>query len=168
MRIIAIDPGPEQSAMVVYDSNVMTIWDYQIFPNTKARDVLDGIPEIVLPIHFVIEKVQSYGMPVGDSVFDTCIWIGRFIETLYRREGIGLIRFVHRSQVKLELCHNTFARDSNVRQALIDLFGGSRQKAIGTKAKPGPLYGIKRDLWAALAIAVAYAQTDGKIGMPVE
>lgn len=29
--------------------------------------------------------------------------------------------------------------------------------AIGSKAAPGPLYGISRDVWSALAVAVTYA-----------
>lgn len=29
--------------------------------------------------------------------------------------------------------------------------------AIGRKASPGPLYGISRDVWSALAIAVTYS-----------
>jgi hypothetical protein len=35
-----------------------------------------------------------------------------------------------------------------------DRFGGSA--AVGRKAAPGPLYGISRDVWSALAIAVTY------------
>jgi len=32
--------------------------------------------------------------------------------------------------------------------------------AIGRKAAPGPLYGISRDVWSALAMAGAYASRD--------
>lgn len=39
--------------------------------------------------------------------------------------------------------------------ALIDRFGG-KDAAIGRKATPGPLYGITKDLWSALAIAITY------------
>lgn len=45
------------------------------------------------------------------------------------------------------------AKDANVRQALINRFGG-KDAAIGRKAAPGPLYGISRDMRSALAIAV--------------
>ena len=59
-----------------------------------------------------------------------------------------------RRAVKLALCGDSRARDANIRQALIDRFGGSA--AVGRKAAPGPLYGISRDVWSALAIAVTY------------
>jgi hypothetical protein len=35
--------------------------------------------------------------------------------------------------------------------------------AIGRKASPGPLYGISRDVWSALAIAVTYAIRGGSV-----
>ncbi len=60
-----------------------------------------------------------------------------------------------RRAVKLALCGDSRAKDANIRQALIDRFGGSA--AVGRKAAPGPLYGISRDVWSALAIAVTYS-----------
>jgi len=62
-----------------------------------------------------------------------------------------------RKTVAAHLCNTSRANDSNIRQALIDRFGPGREKAIGTKKNPGPLYGIKKDLWSALAVAVTYA-----------
>jgi hypothetical protein len=59
-----------------------------------------------------------------------------------------------RRAVKLALCGDSRAKDANIRQALIDRFGGSA--AIGRKANPGPLYGISPDVRSALAIAVTY------------
>ena len=44
----------------------------------------------------------------------------------------------------------------------IDKFGGSKETAIGKKANPGPLYGVKKDIWAALAVAVTWAETNGE------
>lgn len=41
--------------------------------------------------------------------------------------------------------------------ALLDLFprtGGGATPQIGTKAKPGPLYGVSSHAWAALGVAV--------------
>ena len=31
-----------------------------------------------------------------------------------------------------------------------------KDKAIGSKREPGPLYGFKADLWSALALAVTF------------
>jgi hypothetical protein len=121
-----------------------------------ARDVLvralrsGGLPDVV-----VIEKVESYGMAVGAEVFDTVLWAGRFAEAAHRVPVVLLPR----RAVKLALCGDSRAKDANIRRALIDRFGG--QAAIGRKASPGPLHGISRDVWAALAIAVTYSIQPG-------
>jgi len=107
--------------------------------------------------HLAIEMVASYGMPVGASVFETCVWIGRFIQS-WAAPGAGLTHeFIYRREVKLYLCNNARAKDANVRQALIDIYGG-KEKAIGKKATPGPLYGMAGDCWSALGVAVTSAQ----------
>jgi len=56
--------------------------------------------------------------------------------------------------VKMHLCGQARAKDANIRQALIDRFGGAA--AIGRKAAPGPLYGISGDVWQALGLAVTW------------
>lgn len=143
--ILAIDPGTTQSAWLRYDGSRP-----QGFGIT-ANDVLvkalrsGGLPDVV-----VIEKVESYGMAVGAEVFDTVWWAGRFAEAASR---VAVVMLPRRT-VKLALCGDSRAKDANIRQALIDRFGGSA--AVGRKAAPGPLYGISRDVWSALAIAVTY------------
>jgi hypothetical protein len=98
-----------------------------------------------------VEMIASYGMPVGAEVFQTCVWIGRFLEC-----GAATEQLVYRKEVKMHLCGTTRANDGNVRQALLDLYGG-KERALGRKATPGPLYGISGDEWAALGVAVTYA-----------
>jgi hypothetical protein len=95
-----------------------------------------------------IEQVRSYGMAVGAEVFDTCVETGRFIQA-FRGETI----LIPRIEVKQFLCHSVRANDSNIRAAILDLYGG-KDKAIGNKANPGPLYGFKSDLWAALGVSL--------------
>lgn len=155
MSILAIDPGPEYSAFVGLETETLEITRSGKVPNAELLSGLevhsrDGDFERV-----VIEMVACYGMPVGKSVFDTCIWEGRFMQAWGHDDRLTGI---YRREVKLHLCNSVRAKDSNVRQALIDKFGG-KTKAIGRKATPGPLYGIKADMWAALGVAVTYAET---------
>ena len=148
-RILAIDPGPEQSAWLVLDDETPRC--FGIVPNAELRDMLRGVP---LADVVVIEMVASYGMPVGESVFETCVWIGRYIEASLPQRAERLFR----KDVKMTLCQSMRAKDSNIRQALIDRYGGTRETAIGKKATPGPLYGIAKDVWAALAVAVTWRE----------
>lgn len=138
-RIVAIDPGPEHSGVVVWDCGVVEALD---LPNGDLRARLiqrtfGGADRCA------IEMIASYGMPVGREVFETCLWIGRFVE----RAGMP-VQLVYRKDVKLHLCGTTKAKDGNIRQALIDKHG-----APGTKKQRGPTYGVSGHLWAALAVA---------------
>ena len=106
-----------------------------------------------MPDVVVIEKIESYGMAVGAEVFDTVWWAGRFAEAASRVPVVMLPR----RAVKLALCGDSRAKDANIRQALIDRYGG-KERAIGTKATPGPLHGIAKDVWAALAVGIAWLE----------
>lgn len=144
MRVFAIDPGDVQSAYVLM--NTSGILEKGIVDNYDLRDIIaqESFPVIA------IEMIASYGMPVGKTVFETCVWIGRFMELAAHKAEIIL---VYRRDVKLYLCNSTRAKDSNVRQALIDRFGKP-----GTKKEPGMLYGVKKDIWAALAVGVYFLE----------
>lgn len=149
--ILAIDPGNVQSAYVVYEGG--RIYDKGIVPNSgmlnKFQAQIWGQGERVNPHRMLIEMVASYGMPVGKEIFDTVLWIGRFVQAWPREYEL-----VYRKDVKLSICGNPAAKDSNIRQALIDRFGPGKSVAVGVKKKPGPLYGVEKDIWSALAIAV--------------
>jgi hypothetical protein len=152
MRILAIDPGPEESAWLIYDSfGLRPIAQSGIEENDRLLSRLqeEGAGRNYSQNPLVIEMIASYGMPVGKEVFETCVWIGRFIEAW----PCFCQRF-YRNDIKMHLCGSVRAKDANVRQALIDRFGPGKDKAIGTKKAPGPLYGLKKDLWSALAVAV--------------
>lgn len=149
MRLLAIDPGPTESAYVLLDDHGQPeVWDK--LPNASLLAILTHLTFSASEL--VVEMVASYGMPVGAEVFDTCVWIGRFIE----RWG-GEFRLIYRTDVKLHLTNQRRAKDANVRQALIDRYGPGKDRAVGRKATPGPLYGLTGDCWAALAVAVTAA-----------
>ncbi len=153
MRLLAIDPGTHESAWVLFDLDAGVPVECGIWPN---YELALSLPERRGQAQqLAIEMVASYGMAVGSEVFETCLWIGRFIQAWG-----GPHTKVYRKDVKLALCGSVRAKDANIRQALLDRWGG-REQAIGCKAAPGPLHGFRADLWAALAVAVAWAESSG-------
>ena len=155
MKVLAIDPGPERSGWLLYDAKTGRIESAQITDNGPLALYLENVEGVDW---LAYEMVACYGMPVGAEVFDTCVWIGRFIQAWTTgRSAYRPYRAITRLDVKLHLCQSVRAKDSNIRQALIDRFGPGKAKAIGLKKTPGPLYGLKSHLWAALAVAVTAA-----------
>jgi hypothetical protein len=145
--LIAIDPGPTESAWVLWDGARL-----ESFAKKPNQAVIDRVRQSSGDTFAcVIEQVASYGMPVGAEVFDTVYWSGRFAEAY----GAERVHRVPRLAVKLHLCHDSRAKDGNIRQALIDRFGG-KEKALGKKSSPGPLYGVSGDVWAALALCITW------------
>ena len=143
MNLLAIDPGTEQSGWCLFDGK--RVANSGVNENESLLALIAGKPAAVL----AIEMVASYGMPVGRETFETVRWIGRFQQAWHSPEEV---RLVYRRDVKLYLCGSMKAKDANVRQALIDKLG-----PVGTKANPGPLYGVKSHAWSAVAVAVTAA-----------
>ena len=147
--ILAIDPGTSRSAWIALELPSRRPLDFGIDPNEELLERLrrDGSAFD----RVVIEKVESFGMAVGAEVFETVFWSGRFAEAVDPTpvERIG------RKAVKVALCGDPRAKDPNIRQALIARYGG-KGTAVGRKASPGPLHGVRKDVWAALAVGVAW------------
>lgn len=154
MRIFAIDPGFTVSALVIYDGR--TVLEHAMYQNGDLLTRLAGRQFSDTDV-LVIEQIASFGMPVGAEVFETCVWSGRFLQAWVgsARPFMPCDRLT-RHTIKLHLCRSARAKDSNIRQALIDRFGPSRERAMGTKAQPGPLFGVAGDEWSALAVAVSW------------
>jgi hypothetical protein len=149
--LLALDPGPERTAWLELTNGRPTA--FAIEPNDLVLDRVRDTAARVL----AVEMIASYGKPVGAEVFDTCVWIGRFIQRWDDRPARGLLRPVFRRDVKLHLCDSSRAKDPHVRQALIDRYGPGKDAAIGRKATPGPLFGVSSHVWSALAVAVTVA-----------
>lgn len=145
MTILAIDPGTTESAFLVWSKRgVVThgkIENPQLLKWMMESQWLKHSDSILSLV--AIEMVASYGMPVGKEIFETVLWIGRFLERAPTR-----VELVYRKDVKIHLCGSMKAKDANIRQALIDKHGPP-----GTKKNPGKTYGISGDIWAALAVA---------------
>lgn len=151
MRVLAIDPGPKDSAFVLFDGTRVIdqghLFNTPLLERLIAR--LFGAPPYVT----VIEQIEAMGMSVGASVFETVFWSGRFAQASRPFDRVT------RRAVKLHLCGSMRAKDPNIRQSLIDRFGGPT--AVGTKAARGPLYGVSQHRWAALAVAVTWFDLKG-------
>ncbi|MEY3205038.1 MAG: hypothetical protein RLZZ21_1369 [Planctomycetota bacterium] len=132
--VVGIDPGPRESAVVVWNGSAVVSSDDRT--NDTMREFLWDYGSIAC------EWIESFGMPVGQSIFQTVFAIGGFAQH-------ARLRLIPRRDVKLHLCGSPRAKDGNIRQALIDRFG-----PVGTKKSPGPLFGISSHRWAALAVAV--------------
>lgn len=177
MTILAIDPGTAKSAWVLLKDGVPE--DFGMKDNADMLHwlTLFGDDE---RHELVIEMIDMGGMIAGREVFETCVWIGRFMQAYP-----WSVHRITRVQVKMALCGSPRAKDPNIRQALIDRFGGakaiagkrcSRCKATGkcrTRGKEfkcpkchgsrwsvprGALHGIASHEWAALAVGIAWTE----------
>lgn len=152
MNILAIDPGTEQSGWCAFNGSAVS--GAGVMPNDELLTFIQRSHFEINGYRLAIEMVASYGMAVGKDVFETVRWIGRFQQAWKRPEEAMLI---YRRDVKLHLCNSAKAKDGNIRQALLDMFprtGGGKTPQVGTKAQPGPLYGVSSHAWSALAVAI--------------
>jgi len=162
-HILAIDPGTTRSGVVVIDELTYRPLRIGKFEN---KDVVDEIEDLLPASKAVIEMVPSYGtgMAAGKDIYETCIWIGRFIEQLSC--CCDIVQLLQRNVVKMHLCGSPRAKDPNVTQALVDRFApGETNYGKGTKKTPGFFYGFSADIWQAYALAVTYLdmKKEGKI-----
>jgi hypothetical protein len=147
MRVLAIDPGNQDSAYVIWDGE--RLHGFGKVPNATLRQMLRDWVQLVDQTRMrvvAIEMIASYGMAVGKEVFETCVAIGRFVE-ICEQSGITP-QIVYRQEEKLHHCRSVKANDATIRRALMDRFGDK-----GTKRNPGFFYGFVDDVWAAFGIA---------------
>jgi hypothetical protein len=180
-RIIGIDPGPVLSGYA-------DLWlpTGSVVSNVKTNQELEKLLELppVAGQMMVIEMVANYGMPSGADIFETCVQIGRFEKTYQ-----GAHERVFRKEVAITLCGTAKAKSANIRQQIIEMYGGTEKAIGGNKCKkckgkawtgrnhevcalcngtgwlypPGPLNLVKSHAWSALAVALTYAILNGHL-----
>jgi len=154
MKILAIDPGPDKTGLIVWTG--LSILRAEVIDNYDLLGEMRNRFPLMQSDALAIEMIASYGMAVGREVFETCTWIGRFTEAWESRRP-ELARYIYRRDIKLHHCQSPRAKDTNIRQALIDKYGPP-----GTKKEPGITYGLKSHLWAAFALATYFTETQGR------
>ena len=164
MNLLAIDPGPEKSAWVIIKDGVPVEsgWDENdevlsmiVLTELDADEGFDNARFDDL----VIEKVVSYGMGVGESIFETVYWTGIFAMAF----NLTFVTRIPRLDVKVALCHDAKAKKGNVNQAIKDHY--DTINPVGTKKNQGPLYEFARKhgpglthRWDALAVGLTYLE----------
>lgn len=161
MKILALDPGTTQTGWCIMSSDTRVI-QHGITSNQRLLAMLSNVDADKM----ATEMIASYGMAVGKEVFETCVWIGRFTQAWKEPDKVMVI---YRKDVKMHLCRSTRAKDANIRQAIIDLYqptGGGTVPQIGTKAQPGPLYGVSSHVWPAIGVALVAHHQSKTLDLP--
>ena len=160
MPVLAIDEGNEYSGYCVVLDDFSPA-EFGKVTNDELLKHLGDIFEKYKGISLAIEKFESYGMPVGRSVFDSCVWAGRFIQAC-QEQGIEY-EWVSRKEEKLIICGSLKANDATIRWALINMFcDHDYRTGKGTKKNPDYFYGFKADVWSAFAIGYVYLKRKSK------
>lgn len=172
--ILAIDPGNIESGVVVIRERDLKPLVAEKITNEELLDNLlmsryERLEETEFIRHVAIEMIESQGMAVGKSVFETCVWIGRFIQALEDNHYNDSLKYIYRKDEKINLCGSMRAKDSNIVQALVDRFApNTPNKGKGTKKEQGWFYGFKKDIWQAYAVGVTYHDMHLKGGLENE
>src|SRR3546814_14247823 len=131
--IVAVDPGTVESGWCIFDGG--HVLESGVMANPELLSRLQAGHFQDQGCRLAVEMIASYGMPVGREVFETCVWIGRFVQAWHAPEEVDL---VYRRDVKLHLCGTSKAKDANVRQAVIDQFpraGGGKVPQIRSEER---------------------------------
>ena len=170
MLILAIDPGTRTSGVCLYESDSRrVVWSCKALDNEHAlalcRSNAPGFAAVVMNLTptsdgwrglftIAVERVQAQGI-AGNDVMLTCEWSARFVEAA---ESTGhATRWHYRREVCRHLDVVGANKDAQVRARAIELHGGDRKVAQGTKKEPGPLHGVSGHSWQALGLALLVA-----------
>lgn len=160
MNILAIDPGNEESAFVIWDTERKRCINKGKIKNIDMLDIISNSNYK----EACIEMISSYGMPIGQTTIDSCVWIGIFKNEI---ENTGKKAYlIFRQSVKMHHCHSLNGiNDSSVNMVLKQKYGEDNtikkpnlvfwneevEENMGTKYMNG-------DIWSALSIATYWSE----------
>lgn len=154
MRILSIDAGTQESGYVIMEMPEENELALIQFGKIENEDLLQIIKTGEYD-EAVYEQFQCYGMPIGESTIEAITWNGRFMQSILDRKKKA--NAVYRKEEKMYICHSLKAKDANIRQALIDRFAKKDKKSgKGTKKEPDVFFGVKKDVWQAIAVGVTF------------
>lgn len=157
VKILALDVGTEESGYCLLDNYSFKPLSFGKVKNEELLQIVKYEDYDIL----VYEKFACYGMAVSQTVFQSVEWNGRYIQSALDRGKD--IQAVFRKDEKMTLCGTMKAKDTNIRQALIDRFAKFDFKnGKGTKTNPDFFYGFSKDMWSAYAVGITYLDRRNK------
>lgn len=139
MRILAIDPSPTIHAYVFWDTETHDFYGprmgLDLCKDVTAVEYIANFPDLL-----AVEFPQNYGITAGISVFATAFETG----VIFARFGAREKGLFGRPSIKGQIGGRN---DSEVNASL--------RMRHGEAKKGFKLEGVKKDIWAALALAVA-------------
>jgi len=144
MKILGIDPGTTESGYVVYDAGKEEILSFGKIDNDELLEIVINNPAKADVM--AIEIICSYGQSVGKETFCTCFFIGKCMQAFG-----GKYYEIKRVDEKKYICGTGAAKDSGIRQELLDRF---EPDLVPGKRPSGKLKGFKADIYSALAVAI--------------
>lgn len=153
MEILSIDVGTIETGFCLINKETYKPIRFGKISNENLLDIVKNEKYDTL----IYEEFQSYGMPIGISTITSITWNGRYMQIALDRGK--KVDYIYRKEEKMNLCGSMKAKDSNIRQALIDRFG-----EVGTKKNQGWFYGFKNDVWAAYAVGITWLDKQKELG----
>ena len=178
--LLAIDPGTRESAYVGMRRDYSIIAAAKV-PNQKIIELimLGGYEDLVIEcmeartLNVKAGKNGKNPPPqrIGDETYETCYWIGRFMECAYRK-NMNVYR-VKRTEERKRLIPTKANKlppfpdpapkgaDAQIRASLIRRFAKfDKVNGKGKKACRDVFYGFKKDMWNAFAVGTVYLDTE--------
>jgi hypothetical protein len=138
--VLAIDPGNVCSGVVKFDGQRVLFAG--IIENPDVLKIIADDRSDILAIELFVATNQR----LGNESIETIHWGGRFHQASGDPDSVVL---VPRAKVKKQLGLTQRDGDKEVNARLAALIGPK-----GTKAAPGPCFGVSSHSWAALGVAI--------------
>lgn len=173
MRILAIDPGTTKTAYCMMTEEPAVISAADVDNEIVLRLVEEGDYDQMTIECMEARNLSSAGQAIGKSTYETCIWIGRYIQAatrrnkpitrIYRSEERSLLVPTKKNKLPPLPAGIGNTTDAKIRASLIARFARHDKKnGKGTKNNKDMFYGFQGDMWAAFAVGVTFLDKQRK------
>ena len=169
MQILAIDPGTTRTAYCMMTEAPSVISAADVENEIVLRLVEDRDYDQMVVECMEARNLSAAGQAIGQSTYETCIWIGRFIQAaairgkpvarVYRSEERSLLVPTKKNKLPQPPKGTGSTTDAKIRATLIALFAKHDKKnGKGTRRNKDMFYGFQGDMWAAFAVGYTYLE----------